>query len=242
MTQETAHNAARFAGGSKTMRCDKIHHNVVVVAGIKSNIAPRLRNGTDNIEGLVAIERSNFDGDHVLDFRELPPKTVGQCTATDGCLQVKADYGQDLGHASAVSYESVIICVPQRGQAQQASTVPEIRQQLSLLNGPRSFAAYAADANQRFSPGPVGAIQLFSGQCQYGFEEPVAWVPNCELRRMHPYRQAARTCSDIVATESPLTPLVKAPVCGERQWVCWNHAAPPQHLAYSGIELPCHKR
>ena len=140
-----------------------------------------------------------------------------------------------------MSYESLIIGVPQRGQAQQAGTVPEIRKQLSLSNGPRSFAAYAADANQRFSPGPIGTIHLFSGQCQYRFKESVAWVPNCELRRMHPYCQAARACSDVVATESPLTPLVKALVCGERQWVCWNHGAALQHLAHFGVELPCHE-
>jgi hypothetical protein len=141
----------------------------------------------------------------------------------------------------AVSYKSVIVSVPQRGQAQQSGTVPEIRKQLSLSNGPRSFAAYAADANQRFSPSAIGAIHLLSGQCQYGFEEPVAWIPNRELRRMHPYCQAARTCSDVVTTESPLTPLVKAPVGGECQWVCWNHGAPLQHLAHLGIELPGHE-
>jgi hypothetical protein len=141
-----------------------------------------------------------------------------------------------------VSYKCVIIGVPQRGQAQQAGTVAEVRKQLSLSNGLRSFAAYAADANQRFSAGPIGTIHLFSSQRQYGFEEPMAWVPNCELRRMHSYCQATRARSDVVATESPLTPLVKASACGQRQGMRWNHGAASQHLVHFGIETPCHER
>jgi hypothetical protein len=93
VTQQAAYDAVRFRSlsDSKNVRRDKIHHNVVIVAGVESDVASRLRHGPNNIEGLVAIERSNFDGDHVLDFREFPPKTVGQHAATDGWLQVKSD-------------------------------------------------------------------------------------------------------------------------------------------------------
>src|ERR1700731_116526 len=113
MAQKATHDAARFRplSDSKNLRRDEIHHNIVIVAGIERDVASRLRHGPHNIERLVAIERSNLNGDYVIDFREFPPKTVGQHAATDGWLQIESDHRQNLCYAPAVSQESVIIAV-----------------------------------------------------------------------------------------------------------------------------------
>src|SRR3984893_4746284 len=72
VAQETAHDAALFRSpsDSKKNRRDDIDPSFVIVAGIERDVASSLRRRPDNIERLVAIERSNFDGDHALDFRE----------------------------------------------------------------------------------------------------------------------------------------------------------------------------
>src|SRR6516162_10917883 len=44
----------------KDVRRQQVHNNVVIVAGIESDIvAARFGYGTDNVEGLVAVERGN---------------------------------------------------------------------------------------------------------------------------------------------------------------------------------------
>src|SRR5258707_6427265 len=47
--------------------CQKVHHDVVVVAGVERNLHLRFSNGADSVKRLVAIKWSNLDGDNIFD-------------------------------------------------------------------------------------------------------------------------------------------------------------------------------
>ena len=104
VAQQASDDAAllQMAVNLENVGSDKIHYNVVVVAGVESDVAPRLSDGPDNIKRLVAVERCNLDRYDVLDFCELPPKSVRQNAAAHGRLQVKADDGKNGSNFAAV--------------------------------------------------------------------------------------------------------------------------------------------
>src|SRR5262245_36158329 len=88
VAEETADDAALygFAVGVKGKRSEQIQNNVVVVAGVEGDVATGFGDGADDVEGLIAIEGSNFYGDDVFDLCELAPEFVGENAATDGGL------------------------------------------------------------------------------------------------------------------------------------------------------------
>src|SRR5262249_51883474 len=77
---------------------DEIESDVIVVASIERDALGgiRLDHAAHNVEGAVAIERRDLDGDDVLDRGEAPPERHRQHEAADGGLQVEAD-DRDLG-------------------------------------------------------------------------------------------------------------------------------------------------
>src|SRR3954470_4847571 len=82
----------------------QIDNNVVVVPGIKSDIlAPALCDGANHIDRLVAIERSNFNGDDIFNFSEAAPKRVAQHSATRCWLKIKSDQRNHFRDTAAMS-------------------------------------------------------------------------------------------------------------------------------------------
>src|SRR5579884_2123807 len=88
----------------KAIGREQIENDVIVIAGVQGNIlAAGLGDGTNNIEGLVAIERRDLDGHHALNFEELPPEAIRQKTAADSGLKIKTHDRQHLGDGAAVN-------------------------------------------------------------------------------------------------------------------------------------------
>jgi len=56
----------------------EVQHDVVVVSRIKRNILPPgLGHGPDHVEGLITVERGDFDGHHIFQLGKPAPKAVG---------------------------------------------------------------------------------------------------------------------------------------------------------------------
>src|SRR5260370_4183909 len=149
VAQEASYNTALLHAsvdledkGSK-----KVQSDAVIVPRIEGDIAPRFRHGSNDIEGLVAVEWSDLDGHNVFNFCELAPKSVGEYAATHGRLQIKTDHWQDIRNRSAVSQESRIIRGFHRGQAQHACAISQIVEQCGLANRLRGLSADASDAD-----------------------------------------------------------------------------------------------
>lgn len=73
---------------------EEIGDDGVVVSGVERDVlAAGFRDGADDVEGLETVERCDLDGDDILDLGESAPERVGEETASDGGLEIKADDG-----------------------------------------------------------------------------------------------------------------------------------------------------
>lgn len=73
VAEQSADDATLFAVEAK--RREKIDHDAVVVAGVEHDIvAPGLDHGADDVDGLVAAERRDFDSHDVFDFHKTTPE------------------------------------------------------------------------------------------------------------------------------------------------------------------------
>src|SRR5579864_197806 len=98
LTQQTAHNSKSLA--AKIERRPKIVQDVIVVTGVQRDLGctARLGHSANHIDGPIAVERCNLDGNHVFDFHELTPEFIRQQSTSHIWLQVKAhdrNYGRD---------------------------------------------------------------------------------------------------------------------------------------------------
>ena len=96
------------AGEFDAVRSEEVQDDVVVVAGVEGDVGPAgVGDGADDVEGLVAVEGGNLDGQNVGDFGEASPEGVGEDSAADGGLEVEADEGDTVGDGAAVGEELV---------------------------------------------------------------------------------------------------------------------------------------
>src|SRR5690349_9876163 len=105
VSQEPANNAAfrRLSSDDKSMGCEEVQQDVVVVAGVERDVASTgVGDRSDDIERLVAVERGDLDGDDVFDFREPSPERVGQNASTGRGLEIEAEQRDDLGDVPAM--------------------------------------------------------------------------------------------------------------------------------------------
>src|SRR5438093_13311401 len=81
------------AGARKCIFGEEIDHNIVVVARIERYFAcsARFGYGSEHIQGLVAIERSDFDRDDIWNLDEAPPELIRKQPATGRRLQIKTE-------------------------------------------------------------------------------------------------------------------------------------------------------
>src|SRR5260370_42160896 len=149
VAQEASYNTALLHAsvdledkGSK-----KVQSDAVIVPRIEGDIAPRFRHGSNDIEGLVAVEWSDLDGHNVFNFCELAPTSVGEYAATHGRLQIKTNQRQNFRHSSAGSREGYLIRIFHRGQAQEACAISQIVEQRCLAERLRGLSADTSDAD-----------------------------------------------------------------------------------------------
>lgn len=204
MTEQTADNAAFFA--CKSIRREEIGHDVVVVAGVERDIITSgLDHGANDVDGLVAVERRDLDGDDVFDLREATPERVAQHASADAGLKIKAHDRQHLGHGAAVRDHVVLGSIAHRAEAEQTGMITERTQQFGLDGGLFRRAADAADAHERFRR----AIHLFFGEFEHRTKQTDLRITNRELRRVNTDSEPAHSSGDVVTRERPLPPFIK---------------------------------
>ena len=95
MTQQAADDASAVATEIELRQ--QIDQDVVVVAGIESDIvfAAGIEHGTDHVDGLIAIERSHFDGHDIFNLDKFAPEAIGKNLAAGEWLQIETDNGQN---------------------------------------------------------------------------------------------------------------------------------------------------
>ena len=84
---------------------------VVVPRVERDVVAPGIDDGPDDVERLVAVERSDLDGDHRGNFGEASPEGIRERPAADRRLQVEADERDAGGDGLAVRDERGIVRV-----------------------------------------------------------------------------------------------------------------------------------
>src|SRR5215203_4277733 len=106
MTEEPTGDSPlhRTVGRAEPERGNQIADDVVVVPRVEGDIVPsRVGQGTDDVERLIAVERCDFDRNHVRYLDESPPERVPEGPPSDARLQVEADDCNLLGNAFAMS-------------------------------------------------------------------------------------------------------------------------------------------
>ena len=99
MAEQSADDAAFLA--RESIRREEIGHDVVVVARVESDVvAAGFKDRADDVEGAVAVERRDFDGDEAGDVGEGTPEAVGKHPAADGGLQLVPD-ADEVARAAA---------------------------------------------------------------------------------------------------------------------------------------------
>src|SRR5262252_7674324 len=105
MPKQTADNVSGnvLAPALEAKRSQQIHHDVVVVTSIESNIVTTgINNGPHDIQCLISVERSDFDCVDRVDFGKAPPKLTRQDATTNRRLEVKSEQREDFSHCFAV--------------------------------------------------------------------------------------------------------------------------------------------
>src|SRR5579872_5478566 len=105
MPQKTSDNSShRFlAVALETKRSQEVHHDVVVVASIERNvIAARFNDRANDVDCLIAVERSNFDGYNRVNFGKTAPEVVRKNATTGSGLEVEPEQRDRLGDGLAM--------------------------------------------------------------------------------------------------------------------------------------------
>src|SRR5260221_1692269 len=89
-----------FSVQLKTIRCQQVTHNVVVIAGVQRNLLHPigLAYGPHHVECLVPVESGNLDGSNILVLRKFAPEIKTQNSSTYGRLQIKTKNRNDFGY------------------------------------------------------------------------------------------------------------------------------------------------
>src|SRR5215468_3971184 len=80
--------------GAKIKLDQKVEQDVVIIAGIQSNLvgAARVGDGAHDINRVIAVEWCNLHRNHILDLGKLPPEFVGKESASDCGLQIETNH------------------------------------------------------------------------------------------------------------------------------------------------------
>src|SRR5215472_17033393 len=187
MTEKAADDAAfdEEAVRPENKGSEQIHYDVVVVTGIQGDVAAGFGDSAYDIEGLVAVERRDFDGDDVFDLRELAPEFVGENAAADGRLQIETNNRQNLRHTAGMSEKLYVARILESGEAQKACVVTKFSEDAGFASSLRCVSADSTDAQERNRTAAISTIHFFSGDFQDGLEEADARLADGELRSVN---------------------------------------------------------
>src|SRR4051812_43161532 len=105
MPEQTADNTAlhQLAFQPEPKGRKKVRNNIVIIPGVKRDvITAALSDGADDIDRLVAIKRSDFDRDYILDLGESTPKRISEHPSANRRLQVEPYHRKNLGNGAAM--------------------------------------------------------------------------------------------------------------------------------------------
>jgi len=232
MAEESADDAAfdLLALDGKNVRREEVEDDVVVIAGIERNIAAGFGHGADDIQSLITIERSDFDGDDIFDFGEFAPEIVREDATADSRLKIKTDDGKNLCDGAAVGEECGFGSVRKRGEAEETGVVAKLGKESGFTKGLSRVATDSADSNEWSRAVAVGTIHFFSGEREDGLEEADLRIANGELRGMNADGEATGSGGDVVASECALAPFVEAAICVEGERMRGNDGALREEL------------
>jgi len=118
--------------------------------------------GPDDVERLIAVEWSNLDREDGGELGKPAPEGVRKHTAADRRLQVEADEGNACGDGLAVRDEPGVVCIAERGEAEQPRVVAELNQELRFAQGLIGRPADTADADHWRGAAGVGSVHLLT--------------------------------------------------------------------------------
>jgi len=132
--EQAADDAQRLS--AKVPPRQQIGKDAVVVAGVESDIlcAAGVDHTTQNIHGLVTIEGSHLDGNHIFNLRELALELVRQQPSADQGLKIKANHRNDLGYRLCMVYKLIRVEVVQATETEEHGVVTQRAHQLRLFN------------------------------------------------------------------------------------------------------------
>lgn len=189
-------------------RAQEVGDDGIIVAGVEGDVvATGVDHRADDLEGLVAIKRSDFDREDVFDGSEAGPKIEGEDAATDSGLEVEADERKLLGNGLAVREDFGFGLVVKRRKAKQNGVVTEFARELSFGAGLGSPAAGTSDLDEGAGIGGEGSIKRLAGEFEDRAKEVVLGVADFELSGMHADGESPATGGDVVAGECALVPL-----------------------------------
>src|SRR5215831_1905585 len=115
---------------------DEVEDGVIVVAGIERDPVGGIRfyHAAHHVDGAVAVERRDLDGDHVLDRREATPERHRQHEAAHGGLQVEADEGKLARDRLRVRDQLVFARALEFGERKEPGVIAKPTRDLRLLD------------------------------------------------------------------------------------------------------------
>src|SRR3982751_260916 len=114
----------RLAADRHGARGQQVDDDAVVIARVERDVvAPGVRNGADNVDRLISVERRDLDRPHVRHLGELAPERVAEHAAADGWLQVEAEERHHLAHFTTMQQQLALILTLPIAKAEQAYVV-----------------------------------------------------------------------------------------------------------------------
>ena len=110
-------------------------------------------------------------------------------------------------------------CLCQRAQAQQSRIVTVLQGGLGLAHRLPRVAQDARYLDEGAGVLPHKLVHRLRRQRQYRFQQPVFWLMQLELGRMHAHGHTAGAGRAVVAGQRALAPLIQLEVGGERERV-----------------------
>src|SRR5437879_2056493 len=92
VAQKAAYNAVfpRASVDLENMGSEKIHGDIVIIAGVERDVSPGFGDGADDIQRLETVEWRNLDGDNLFNLVQLEPVSLGMYAHADGRRRVTA--------------------------------------------------------------------------------------------------------------------------------------------------------
>jgi hypothetical protein len=233
LAQEAADDAAldHAVVGFEAKGGEEIGDDVVIVAGVEGNIiAAGFGDGADYVDGLIAIEGSNFYRENIFDLGESPPEFIGQEASADGRLQVKADDRGDIGDLAAVAEKFFLRRIAERAEAEQASLVLKFAPEFGLGEGLRGVSTDSGNAEGAAAGGGIEPGEFGGGE-RKNLLEHVALLSDRELGGMHAHGETTGPGRVIVTNERVLAAGIKPAIGGEREGSGGNNEAAEQKPA-----------